>query len=106
MVVICMRTIKSLNDLNIPNDYKKYITHYLTNLKRNKFFSHVNIFLIIDTELEEKEELSLMFDPVPYKVDNIYIPMDILLQSQEKYNTCKDNPYMVQKFIEKDGVLL
>ena len=124
--MITMRTIKSLNDLNIPNDYKKYIAYYLTNLKRNKFFSHVSkiilfgscareevkdfsdidIFLITDVELEEKEELSLMFDPVPYKVDNIYIPMDILLQSQEKYNTYKDNPYMVQKFIEKDGVLL
>ena len=32
--------------------------------------------------------------------------MDTLLQSQEEYNICKENPYMVQRFVEKDGVIL
>lgn len=73
------------------------------NLKENKFFSYINkvilfgscareavkdfsdidIFLITDTELKEKDELSLLFDPVPYKIDGIYISMDTLLQYQE-----------------------
>ena len=121
-----MRKIDSLDNLNIPNDYKKYITHYLSNLKRNKLFHHISkvilfgscareevedssdidIFLITDTELKEDNELSLLFDPIPYKVEGIYIPMDTLLQSQEKYNLCKENPYIVQKFIEKDGIIL
>ncbi len=121
-----MRAISSLEDLKIPNKYKKYITYYLSNLKENKFFFHVDkvilfgscaretvkdssdidIFLITDIELKEKDELSLLFDPIPYKVDGIYIPMDTLLQSQEEYNICKENPYMVQRFVEKDGVIL
>ena len=121
-----MRTIDSLDSLNIPNDYKRYITHYLSNLKENKLFPYINkiilfgscaketvkdssdidIFLITNIELKEEDELSLLFDPIPYKVDSIYIPMDTLLQSQEKYNLCKKNPHMVQKFVEKDGVLL
>lgn len=121
-----MKTIDSLDNLNIPNKYKKYITYYLSNLKENKFFFHVDkvilfescaretvkdssdidIFLITDIELKEKDELSLLFDPIPYKVDGIYIPMDTLLQSQEEYNICKENPYMVQRFVEKDGVIL
>ena len=37
-----MRTIKSLDDLNIPDNYRIYITHYLMNLRENKFFSHIN----------------------------------------------------------------
>lgn len=121
-----MKTIDSLDNLNIPNNYKKYITHYLSNLKGNKLFHHIrkvilfgscareevkdssdiDIFLITDIELKEKDELSLLFDPIPYKVDGIYIPMDTLLQSQEEYNICKENPYMVQRFVEKDGVIL
>ncbi len=121
-----MRTIKSLDDLNIPDNYRIYITHYLMNLRENKFFSHINkvilfgscareavkdfsdidIFLITDTELKEKDELSLLFDPVPYKIGNIYIPMDTLLQSQEQYNLCKNELCMVQRFVEKEGIIL
>ena len=71
--------------------------------KRLQWYWH---FLIIDIELREKDELSLLFDTIPYKVDSIYIPMDTLLQSQKEYNICKENPYMVQKFVEKDGMLL
>ena len=94
-----MRIIDSLDNLNIPDDYKKYITHYLSNLKRNKLFHHIrkvilfgscareevkdfsdiDIFLITHTELKEDDELSLLFDPIPYKVDGIYILMDTLL---------------------------
>ena len=48
-----------------------------------KDFSDIDIFLITDTELKEKDELSLLFDPVPYKIVGIYISMDTLLQSQE-----------------------
>ncbi len=33
-----MRTIDSLDNLNIPNDYKKYITHYLSNLREINYF--------------------------------------------------------------------
>lgn len=121
-----MKTIDSLDNLNIPNKHKRYITHYLSNLKRNKLFHHISkvilfgscareevkdfsdidIFLMTHIELKEDDELSLLFDPIPYKVDGIYIPMDTLLQSQEKYNLCKEKPYMVQKFIEKDGIIL
>lgn len=74
-----MRTIDSLDNLNIPNDYKKYITHYLSNLKRNKLFHHISkvilfgscareevkvssdidIFLMTDTELKDDDELLL-----------------------------------------------
>ena len=104
-----MKTIDSLDNLNIPDDYKKYITHDLSNLKRNKLFHHIrkvilfgscareevkdfsdiDIFLITHTELKEEDELSLLFDTIPYKVDDIYIPMDTLLQSQEEYNIWK-----------------
>ena len=69
-------------------------------------YSDIDIFLITNVKLKEDDELSLLFDPIPYKVDDIYIPMDTLLQSQEEYNLCKENPYMVQKFVEKDGILL
>lgn len=122
-----MKTIESLDNLSIPDEYKRYITQYLSNLKENKLFHHINkvilfgscareavkdssdidIFLITNVKLkEEEDELSLLFDPIPYQVDGIYIPMDTLLQSQEEYNLCKENPYMVQRFIEKDGVIL
>ncbi len=62
--------------------------------------------MITDAELKEKDELSLLFDPIPYKVDSIYIPMDTLLQSQEQYNLCKNEVCMVQKFVEKEGIIL
>ena len=122
-----MKTIESLDNLSIPDEYKRYITQYLSNLKENKLFRHINkvilfgscarvsvkdssdidIFLITNVKLKEEEDaLSLLFDPIPYQVDGIYIPMDTLLQSQEEYNLCKENPYMVQRFIEKDGVIL
>lgn len=120
-----MRAISSLDCLNIPNKYKRYITQYLSNVKENKLFPHVNkvilfgscaretvkdysdidLFLITNVKLKE-DELSLLFDPIPYQVDGIYIPIDTLLQFQEEYNLCKENPYMVQKFVEKDGVIL
>ncbi len=37
-----MKTIKSLDSLNTPNKYKRYITQYLSNLKENRLFHHVN----------------------------------------------------------------
>lgn len=37
-----MRIIESLDSLNIPNKYKRYITQYLSNLKENRLFHHVN----------------------------------------------------------------
>ena len=121
-----MKTIKSLYNLNIPNKYKRYIAQYLSNLKENRLFHHANkiilfgscareavkdssdidIFLITNVKLKEEDELSLLFDPIPYQVDGIYIPMDTLLQSQKEYNICKTNPCMVQKFVEKDGIIL
>lgn len=48
-----MRTIDSLDSLNIPNDYKKYITHYLSNLKKNKLFPYVNKIILFGSCAKE-----------------------------------------------------
>lgn len=112
--------INSLEDLNIPDRYKKFILELINNLRGNdcisriilfgscargelRDFSDIDIAIITKSELDEDTELSF-YKYLPMG-DN-YIPCDLIIMSEDKYNKYKHDITMLQLHLEREGIVL
>ena len=115
-----MRSIKAIEDLNIPPKYRNYISQFLKNISDIPFISRVilfgscaketvksrsdiDIFITTVNTITEDEEFLITFDRLPpYSTDSI--SMDIIVQPELVYNKYKDTACMIQKQINYYGV--
>jgi hypothetical protein len=115
-----MRKVKDFSDLNLPEKYIFLLRVFLANISKLKSVkriilfgscargsmhakSDIDLFVIIDKEPTSDEEDYVYMDCAPNPKECV-LNYDIIAQSEEKYEKYKDNPYMVQKRVERDGV--
>ena len=115
-----MRTIYSIDELNIPITHKRFIERYLNNIRNFDCLSKVllfgscaretatpnsdvDLFLLTKYKVPTDVEFNLTFDSIP-TLNEGYVKNDVLLKSEEEYEQYKNVAGMVQKAIEKEGV--
>jgi len=116
-----MRSVQSIEDLNIPLKHKAYITEYLQNISGIPFisrvilfgscatetvtqYSDIDIFITVNRDVSEEEEFLLMADCLPaYKVGKT-VPTDIVVQPEYIFNQHIDTTCMLQKQVNYYGV--
>ena len=116
-----MKTINSLDQLNITDHHKGFLTHFLLNVSKAGNVSKVILFgscargqmrersdidllVITEKELSEDEEFYIMFDCPPAYDEEFYIPSDVIVDPISNYNRFKDTFGMLQKAVEREGV--
>ncbi|MCL1999366.1 MAG: nucleotidyltransferase domain-containing protein [Turicibacter sp.] len=115
-----MRTIKSINELNIPPDYKAYISAFLKNLSTVPFisrvilfgscareevteYSDIDIFITANREITLDDEMIIDWQCRPkYTADTL--PLDVIVQTETAFRQFENAFGMVQKQVNKDGV--
>ncbi len=115
-----MRELDSLNALNIPDNYKEYLGQYLANISDIPYihtvylfgscanetvtgYSDIDIFITTDREITDDEEAELALYRRPnysYKI----IPMDIIIQTNNKFNEFTNTIGMLQNQIARKGI--
>ena len=115
-----MRTLQSIEDLDIPDEYRKCIAEYLQNLSSVPFisrvilfgscvrgevnrFSDIDIFVTANRDITIDEEIMVMAHCYPEHAVG-KIPIDILVQSESDYSKYVDAFGMVQQQVDKYGV--
>lgn len=118
-----MRTINSIDELNLPEKYKEFIIKYLSNIENIDYvdkivlfgscakgnihkYSDIDIFVITKKEITIEEEFYITCDLLPAYDFKFYVPTDIIVQSKETFERYKTEFGMIQKQVEKDGVIL
>jgi len=115
-----MRTVKSIDALNIPADYQAYISKYIQNISSIPFisrvmlfgscaresvrkYSDIDIFITTSREISDDEEMLVAFLCLPeYSIDTI--PIDIIVQPESDFTDHIDRVGMVQQQVNKYGV--
>jgi len=117
--VKCMRTIKSLDELEMPTNHKIYLRHLLgylgTYSKIDKILlfgscakgtatskSDIDLFLL-GAEINDQDEFDIAWD-CPKWEGGGHISCDILSNTHETYAAMSKVPGMVQYSIELRGV--
>ena len=117
-----MRTVQSIEELNIPLEYQSYISNYIDNLSAIPYisrvilfgscaresvtrYSDIDIFITVNREISLDEEVLIVCDSRPPYSENT-LPLDILVQSEEKFSQYIDTFGMVQKQVYREGVEL
>ena len=117
-----MQKISSLDELNLPSNYKGFILYFLSNITKlnniervilfgscareevNEHKSDIDLFVITENNIDLDEEFHIMSDCTPAYDSKYYIPSDIIVNSVNHYNHFKDKFGMVQKQVEREGV--
>jgi len=115
-----MRIIQDITDLNIPHNYQTYISEYLQNLTNITFISRVilfgscakeevkersdiDIFITATRDLTDEEETRLTYHCRPEYSEKT-IPMDVIVQPENKFAKYINAFGMVQKQVNRYGV--
>ena len=115
-----VRTIKSFDELNIPADYKEYLSQYLYNLSDIPFisrvilfgscaredvreYSDIDIFITADKRVTDEDEyvIACQCRP-PYSMKSI--PLDIIVQDEDSFSKNEATFGMLQKQVAREGV--
>ena len=116
-----MKKITSLDQLNIPNNYKGFLAHFLSNASKADYVSRVilfgssargqvhkrsdiDLFVITKNDISLDDEFYLMNDCVPSGDDEFYVPSDIIVNPINNYEKFKDVFGMLQRAVEREGV--
>jgi len=116
-----MKTINSLDQLNILHNQKGFLAHFLSNVSKIENVSKVILFgscareaagersdidlmVITDGEISIDEEFHIMNDCPPAYDEEFYIPADIIIDPINNYERFKNSSGMVQKAVEREGV--
>ena len=116
-----MQKISSLNELNIPNQYKGFLQYFLTNISSVESIdkvilfgscargnlqprSDIDLFIITNKEIDIEEEFFITDDCTPPYDNEYYVPSDIIVRSSENYNKYKNEVGMLQRQIDHEGV--
>ncbi|MCL1996666.1 MAG: nucleotidyltransferase domain-containing protein [Defluviitaleaceae bacterium] len=117
-----MRTITSIDELDIPQRYRDYLAEYLANIAAadlpfisrvilfgscakgtTRKSSDIDIFVTTNREVTDDEDFLLGWEYLPpCSPQSVFI--DVLVQPEEKFNTYIDTFGMVQKQVHKHGV--
>jgi len=115
-----MRSVDSINALDIPADYQTYISDFIRNISDIPFISRVilfgscakgtvanhsdiDIFITTKRDISEDEEMLVTFHSLP-PISPDTIPIDIIVQSESNFSSLANNFGMVQKQVNKYGV--
>ena len=116
-----MRTINSLEQLDVPQYYRDFLSHFLSNVSKIEEVSRVILFgscakgqvrersdidllVITDKEIPLDVEFYIMNDCPPAYDDEFYVPADIIVDPVNNYDRFKNTFGMVQKAVECEGV--
>jgi len=117
-----VKKINILNDLNIPNNYKSFIQHFMINLSSleniervilfgscaredvDDKYSDIDMLVLTNNSITLDEEFYIMNDCTPSIDYKYYVPSDIIVNSIQHYNKYKDEFGMLQKQIEREGI--
>ena len=116
-----MKKITSLDQLNIPNNHKGFLAHFLSNASKVDYVSRVILFgsgargqahersdidllVITDREIPLEVEFYIMNDCPPVYDSEFYVPADIIVDPATNYSKFKNTFGMVQKAAEREGV--
>ena len=115
-----MRSINAIDDLRIPDQHKRFIERYLSEIRKFDCLSRVllfgscangtatansdvDLFLLTKQKIPEDMEFRIIFDSIPDLADG-YVKNDVLLKSEEEYERYKNSLGMIQKAVELEGV--
>ena len=116
-----MRTVQSIDDLNLPYRHKGFLNHFLAHVSEIKEITKVILFgscasgqiepdsdidLLVLTEhpIPIDTEFHIMSNCPPAYDEKFYLSSDIIVDFVGNYNRFKDVSGMVQKAIEREGV--
>ena len=116
-----MRKVTNFNDLKLTEKQQGFLRFFLTNLssanivERVLLFgscakgtshdnSDVDLFVITKREPTIDEEIYIMAECPPDYENRYYLQSDIIIKPSELYDVYKNEPGMVQKYIEMEGV--
>ena len=115
-----MQKIQSIDALNIPEDYRKYISEYIQNISDLPFinkvvlfgscakgtvtkYSDIDIFVLTSRGVSDFEETQIAFHCLPeYSINTI--PIDIIVQAESDFRSLVNSTGMVQQHVSKYGV--
>ena len=116
-----MKKINSLEELEIPHNYKKFIMHFLSNVSKVenvskvilfgscargevKEKSDIDILVVMEKDVPIDEEFYIMSDCPPNGDNEFYVPADIIVDPIDNYNRFKNTFGMLQRAVEQEGV--
>ena len=116
-----MKKITSLDQLDMPNNYKGFLAHFLSNASRADYVSRVILFgsgargqvhersdidllVITENDISLEDEFYIMYDCVPSGDDEFYVPSDVIVNPIKNYDRFKDVFGMLQRAVEREGV--
>ena len=116
-----MKKITSLDQLNIPNNHKGFLAHFLSNASKVDYVSRVILFgsgargqaheksdidllVITEDDISLDDEFYIMYDCVPSGDDEFYVPSDVIVNPIKNYDRYKDIFGMLQRAVEREGV--
>ena len=115
------RLINSIDELKVSLRHKNFISVFLENIKSDNRISKIILFgscakgnahdrsdidILITThdDIGEEQELGF-YDYLPPYNEN-YVPCDLLVMPEKRYNENIGTPFFVQKYINMHGVEL
>ena len=121
VIIMSRRLINSIDELKVSLRHKNFISVFLENIKSDNRISKIILFgscakgnahdrsdidILITTHDDIGEEQELEFyDYLPPYNEN-YVPCDLLVMPEKRYNENIENPFFVQKYINIHGVEL
>ena len=116
-----MRKITSLDQLDIPNHHKGFLSHFLSNASKVDYVSKVILFgscargqvrersdidLLVITKdgISLDDEFHIMNECAPSGDDDHYVPADIIVDPVGNYERFKNAFGMLQRAVELEGI--
>ena len=120
-MVITMKKITSLDQLDIPSHHKGFLAHFLSNASKADYVSSVILFgscaraqvqarsdidllVITKNDISLDDEFYVMYDCVPSGDDEFYMPSDVIVDPIDNYERFKGTFGMLQRAVEREGV--
>ena len=118
---VSMKKINSLDQLDIPNNHKGFLAHFLSNASKVDYVlrvilfgsgargqvharSDIDLLVVTENDISLDDEFYLMYDCVPGGGDKFYVPSDVIVNSINNYDRFKDVFGMLQRAVEREGV--
>lgn len=112
-----MKKITSLDELNIPEQYKGFLSHFLSHASKVDHVSKVILFgscareqvqnrsdidllVITDNDISLDDEFHIMYDCVPSGDNEFYVPSDVIVDPIGNYERFKNTFGMLQRAVE------
>jgi len=115
-----MRSVDSLEAINIPPKYKSHLNNYMRNISALPFvnrvilfggcaredvkkYSDIDLFITTNRSITEDEETYITYYCMPeYSKDTV--PTDIIVQTEKDFNKYVGDRGMVQSQVFNEGV--